>query len=416
MVFRVSFSRRKQGMGGEPGPNEAISQSALAARRSRAPLIFFGIFLLLGCGFVVPFVIVFGKVVGARSWVPTPCVIVSSRVKAHRGSKTTTYSIQMVFRYEFQGKRYESHTYDFSLGSSSGYRSKARVVAQYPPGKRTTCYVNPRKPSQAVIDRGVPVMAWLVFVPVAFIAVGLGGLVGVARARRRAPAPGVAPSWLPAFEEGAPGMGVRLKPRTSPRAVFVGLTVAALGSNAMVVVFARSVVQSWRAGRGSLFEAFFVGIFALVGLGLLAGATYHFLKLFNPRPIITVARQGVPLGGSTQIEWALVGRVAAVRRLSIYLEGREQATYRRGTRTITSRETFLTVPIAETTDRYEILAGKGEVMIPPDTIHSFQAPNNKITWSLVVEGEVERWPDIKQEFPIVVLPATTGNEQVVAQC
>jgi hypothetical protein len=42
--------------------------------------------------------------------------------------------------------------------------------------------------------------------------------------------------------------------------------------------------------------------------------------------------------------------------------------------------------------------------IPDDTMHSFEAQNNKIDWELAVEGEIKRWPDVKSSFEITVLP------------
>jgi len=404
MGLKFSFSRRGGGRS-RPAAGEAVSDEGLSGRRSRLPLIFFAVFLLVGSGFMVPFAIVVAKVIGSRNWVPTPCVIVSSAVKKHRGEKSYTYSIEMVFRYEFGGKEYESHTYDFSPGSSSGYRSKARVVERYPAGKKATCYVNPRKPSQAVISRRLPAMVWFAFIPGIFVAIGLGGFVATVRARRRPGVPVGAPSWLPKVTATAAGLGVRLRPSVSPHTKLGLVLVAALVWNGAVSMFSLRVIGAWRAGRGSWFETLFLVPFGLVGVGLVVGVFYQFLRLFNPRPVVTVGQQSLPLGGRTRLEWALVGRVDAVRRLEVYLEGREQATYQRGTNTITSHKTFLTVPLVETTDRYEILAGKAEIAVPPDTMHTFEAPNNKVLWRLVVRGDVQRWPDIEEEYPIVVLPA-----------
>ena len=42
---------------------------------------------------------------------------------------------------------------------------------------------------------------------------------------------------------------------------------------------------------------------------------------------------------------------------------------------------------------------------PADTMHSFAGENNKIVWSIKVEGEIPIWPDVNEEFEIKVLPA-----------
>jgi hypothetical protein len=41
-------------------------------------------------------------------------------------------------------------------------------------------------------------------------------------------------------------------------------------------------------------------------------------------------------------------------------------------------------------------------------MHSFAAPHNKIVWSLKVEGVIDRWPDVGEEFPLVVYPRRIG--------
>jgi hypothetical protein len=104
------------------------------------------------------------------------------------------------------------------------------------------------------------------------------------------------------------------------------------------------------------------------------------------------------------VQWETSGRVDAIDRLHIYLEGREEATYTRGTTTYTDKETFATIDAADTTDRRDILAGRARLAVPGDTMHSFEAQHNKIVWSLQVYGDIRRWPDVKDEFPIVILP------------
>jgi hypothetical protein len=43
-------------------------------------------------------------------------------------------------------------------------------------------------------------------------------------------------------------------------------------------------------------------------------------------------------------------------------------------------------------------------------MHSFEAGHNKIIWSLRVHGDIYRWPDVKDEYPIVVLPMRHAQE------
>jgi hypothetical protein len=96
--------------------------------------------------------------------------------------------------------------------------------------------------------------------------------------------------------------------------------------------------------------------------------------------------------------------VQKLRQLEIVLEGAEEATYRRGTDTKTDRAVFTTIPIAKLNDPARLQQGWTHVTLPADTMHSFAAPNNKITWTLRVRGEIPKWPDIDDEYPVHVAP------------
>lgn len=150
--------------------------SSLSTRPVSA--VFFGVFLLAGgLFFYFFFVRMFLKVQDARHWPATPCVIVSNEVRSHSGSKGgTTYSVDILYQYEVDGRKHQSNRYDFMGGSSSGYAVKAAIVRRFPPGATATCYVNPRDPNDAVLERRfTPVMLVGLF-PLVFFFVGAGGL------------------------------------------------------------------------------------------------------------------------------------------------------------------------------------------------------------------------------------------------
>ncbi|MHC4886361.1 MAG: hypothetical protein ACYTGH_14885, partial [Planctomycetota bacterium] len=82
--------------------------------------------------------------------------------------------------------------------------------------------------------------------------------------------------------------------------------------------------------------------------------------------------------------------------------GEESATYTQGTNTRTDTETFLELPLHESPSIQP--GGDAEGLLPLDTMHSFEAENNKIEWSIQVTGEIPWWPDIDESFPVTVLP------------
>jgi hypothetical protein len=195
-----------------------------------------------------------------------------------------------------------------------------------------------------------------------------------------------------------------LRAKASPVRRFIGVLAAALIWNGIVSVVVVLAFGDWQAGHASGFLMVILSVFVLGGVALLAAVPWHFLALFNPRPRLEISSSTVALGGSFELAWDLSGRAHVVRRLQIFLEGREEATYRRGTDTSTDRHVFATIQIADKTDPALIRAGRRTVAIPANLMHSFEAPNNKIVWELKVQGNISRAPDIAEEFPLEVLP------------
>ncbi len=141
-------------------------------------LAFFGAFLIAGLGVGVYFGAKWKKKFDVNTWEKVPAQIISSRVKTHDSSDGDTYSVEIVYRYDFNGFHFISNTEDLLSGSSSsGYKSKKKVVRRNPPGTKTNCWVNPEKPWKAIRDRSVgwAFFLWSLF-PIPFIAVGFFGV------------------------------------------------------------------------------------------------------------------------------------------------------------------------------------------------------------------------------------------------
>jgi hypothetical protein len=102
--------------------------------------------------------------------------------------------------------------------------------------------------------------------------------------------------------------------------------------------------------------------------------------------------------------WSLSGQTRRIMELVVTLRGVEEARYRRGTDTHTDRNTFYEMELHRTSDPYEIVAGQVGFVMPQDTMHSFEATNNKILWELEIHGSIKGWPDMKESFKINVAP------------
>lgn len=403
------------------GSDASESISAKAKGKTGGPLAlagFFSIFLLVGLGvFYGMFLRPMMMIEEAKDWPEVPCTVISSRVKSHEGDESTTYSVDIFYSYTVDGREHKSNRYSFMGGSSSGYDGKKAVVNAHPPGRKTVCYVNPDDPTEAVLERGYTSDLWFGLIPLVFVAVGAGGIFFTVRSRlRKKAATGRRDVPVPGYERTAiverdvAAGPVILKPKHSPLVKLLGVAGFALFWNGIVSVFVWQVIDGWQKGRGEWFLTLFMIPFVLAGLAAIGGIVYFLLALFNPRPKLTLSSDAIPVGGSAELRWELTGQVNRIGTFEIVLEGREEATYRRGTNTVTDKNVFATLPIARLDDWRDMANGEAALAVPADTMHSFEADNNKIIWALKVRGDIRLWPDIKEEFPLTVLPATTEGQ------
>jgi hypothetical protein len=335
--------------------------------------------------------------------------------------------VDIYYEYEINGRKYQSSRYKFMPGSSSGYASKAEVVGRYPKGSSAICYVDPQKPSHAVLERGATSDLWLGLIPAVFTIGGVTGFIVLRRRRALAqllPLSETAASTMtnsPRSDSGCRTFGSAnasdggsearvLKSSNSRVAAVVGIGLFGAFWNGIIYFgFIRSM-RFFSRGPGEFFDWFqflFMLPFVAVGFGFIVWLLYSVLALFNPKVTVRLVPGSPTLGGRIALDWQLEGRVERLRGLEIFLEGREEARYRRGTSTYTDRKTFLKLPVHSATDGPVFATGQGSVQLPMRSMPSFDSGNNKIIWAVHVKGRIPRWPDLKEEFVIQVQPPET---------
>ena len=115
-------------------------------------VLFGGLFVVVGIGLFIGLTLLpLTQWLGAQDWKETPCRIVSSEVKSHSDDDGTTYSVAIVYDYEFGGRQYTGSRYNFVTGSSSGKSGKQAIVNRYPPGSQQHCYVDPGNPDKVIL-------------------------------------------------------------------------------------------------------------------------------------------------------------------------------------------------------------------------------------------------------------------------
>ena len=376
-------------------------------------MLFFSVFLIVGLAALYPFFIrPISKVIAAKNWPSVGCTVIASGVRSHTG-KSTTYSVEILYEYEFAGVKHRSSRYGFMNSSSSGYASKQAIVDENPSGSHRTCFVNPDYPTEAVLDRGFSGFMLMGLIPLIFAVIGGSGLWFTsktlrARASSRTVVLGAGTvetaSGLPVVDH-AFGSSRELKP-TFPRVFkLAGTILAALFWNGIISVFVLQVISGWKSGHPQWFLTLFLVPFVLVGAGMIVGIGYYTLALFTPRPHLIVSPGIVRLGDTVQVQWRMNGRVGVIESLTLRWEGREEAQYRRGTNTVTDTNVFADQELAHVTTRTEIQGGTAQFTVPENLMHSFSAPHNRITWSIYVEGKISGWPDVREAFQVNVMPA-----------
>ncbi|MBA4387848.1 MAG: hypothetical protein C0404_07695 [Verrucomicrobia bacterium] len=386
--------------GGASGRKESISAKASGNTGKWILIPFFGVFFLMGMAFLVAFFIrPMIRIAKARDWPAVPCTVVSSEVSSHSG-KSTTYSVNILYSYEFGGRKRKSNSYDFLGGSSSGYDSKKAVVDTYPPGSTRVCYVNPADPTEAVLCRDLTATMWVGLIPLVFVLIGAGGMVYAVRLLVRGDPARSKTAELPRTIDGM----IPLKSSSSRIGRLFGVMFAAVFWNGIVSIFVALAVAGWKKGAGEWGLTIFLVPFVLVGLGFIVGVVYEFLALFNPKPELRVSRPEIRLGEELLLKWQTKGNVNRLRDFEVILEASEEARYRSGKSTSTAKQVFFKAVMFRTEEPRQALGGQIGVTISPDLMHSFDGGNNKIVWTLRICGAIDRWPDLKDEYEITVLP------------
>ncbi len=337
----------------------------------------------------------------ATSWTETPATIAAATVRSWSTDDGTSFRADILYEYSAGGRLWLSNQRSFFPMSSSDYADAHAEVDRYPVSSSTVCFIDPDDPSRSILDRAFRPVYLVGLFPLIFLLAGLGLIVYTLRARSTGVTAAIAPSSFE-VEETEPER--ILEPEAGPIAKIVGMTLIAAFWNGIVSIFVWQAVKAIMSGGPEWFLMIFLIPFVLVGLALIVGIFYTILAAFNPRPGLTISPAAPRLGTRLRVEWSFKGKVSRIQHLRIVLEGHEKATYRRGTNTYTDREAFATIDLVTTSAEWEIGRGSAEIEIPEDTMHSYASANNGVVWSLIVQGDIPRWPDVSESFEIEVRP------------
>jgi hypothetical protein len=341
----------------------------------------------------------------ARNWKETPCTIISSSVRPE-GGRGGSWSVDIKYRYEFDGVEFVADRHGFFQKSSSDRSSMDLIVARFPAGRGCACWVDPRDPREAVLERGITGDVWPgILAPLLLFLFGAGGIYWALVVRKKGLTSGLTvAATVPSIDMKVavnPDGTITLAPGMSGIAKVVSSGVMAIVMNAaaaFAVILVRAKGMDW---IGAIFSTLVV----LVGASTVVKPIKAVLELFNPRVIVTIGTGVLRLGSVVPLSWRVEGR-SAPRRLLMKLVGREVATFAGGKGTVNKEERFHESVLLDVGDPAGIVrGGRLELKIPPGSMHTFEAKQYKIEWLITVTGEIPRWPDMKEEYPLNVRPA-----------
>lgn len=406
--------------------------------------LFFGVFLLFGCGGLAVMIVT----LLAPEWranhdfIQTTCKVLDKRIGHTQGEDGMLYRPEFKVSYSASGEvnttwtTYDIHkTYFSSLAYAQGVLERFDI---YSPERdnRYPCWYDPNDSCTVVLVRGYSWWAWaLLAVPVSFIVIGFGGLVyalltwGKSAERRAAPARRMeesrlfpsngstaASAWPDFLPDGvdltnSPGtkLRYRLPMATSPGWMLFGLLAFCFVWNGILLVGVVMTAADFFSGYPNWFQTVFIIPFAVVGIGALFFLVRQLMITLGVGPTrVEISDHPLHPNGNYRVFLSQSGHLT-VEKLSVFLLCEEEAVFREGTSTRTETRPVFRQEIFRR-EGFEIQSGlpfeaEFELTVPAGAMHSFAAKHNKINWRLVVEGRIARWPDVKRAFPIIVHPA-----------
>lgn len=398
--------------------------------------LFFAFFLLIGGGTLTAtlFTLVIPEWQVNHEFVEHTCKVVGKKLAEKEGEDGTLYRPEFQIEYTVNGVEYRTWTYKISNSYSSGREDKQAILTKFSVGNTVACWYNPVDPRQVVLVLGYSWWIYLVlFVPVAFVVIGAGGLIymllhwGKSAERSAAMTQRVQDRDLFGTNDAAeheypnvprqaditssPGTKLlyRLPIDTSPGWALFGTLLGCIIWNGIVAVMVYFAVRGHLSGKADWILTFLSIPFVLGGLFLIIFFFRQLLLTAGIGPtLLEISNHPLFPGEEYQIFLSQSGRLT-VNSLSLSLVCHEEATYRQGTNTRTEKRQVYSQELFRR-ENFEIPPGlpfetNCSFEAPTGLMHSFKSSHNSIEWTLVVEGDIANWPDIKRAFSLIIYPS-----------
>ncbi|MCI5193698.1 MAG: DUF3592 domain-containing protein [Candidatus Electrothrix sp. AU1_5] len=106
-------------------------------------------------------------------WQETPCTILKSEISLEKKDDGMIRHPNIHYTYSIQGHRYESNVVDVFWTPINGGLNAQEIVSDFPVGKETACWINPKNREEAALQRGWQAMHYVALLPLTLIIPGL---------------------------------------------------------------------------------------------------------------------------------------------------------------------------------------------------------------------------------------------------
>lgn len=356
----------------------------------------------------------FARVWESVRFVPVECVIRICQIEKVREGERLDYRLSLAFSYRYDDTEYEGRKYWIWDGDPSLSSDLQKVVERFKAGDRVQCWVNPRNPVDAVLDRHV---SWSIvggLVPLLVALSGIRLLVGIARGKpypEQAPSPecGEKREQADMYEleqwRSLPGKSRVFMQDEPPGRMWPGSLSATLISAGICAV--RGYLIWMPHGIGWMADQYFIvfGILAVAG-GFITIRYWLLSRLLYSRLTLST---GVPVLGETfRVEWKLERSARIMQDFRMILQLKESVKDPHS-EAVSLDEVFYCSELIST-PLLEQDTVKVEALIPREMVPSFYGHHNRLIWELLVTGKMGRFlPPVNERYEVLVLPPSEGG-------
>jgi hypothetical protein len=166
-MMQISIGSRGSGLGSKLGAS-----------------FFFLFFLGLGSVFCWLLAQALVAELGSFGWKATDCRIEDSRGLFQAEAGGLPHRFEVRYRYVFAGREITGKRLRLRNPHIEDAARLERLLDRYPAGSIATCYVDPQRPTSAVLERPIPWWGLFLLLPLLFVAIGVSGLYGTWRPER----------------------------------------------------------------------------------------------------------------------------------------------------------------------------------------------------------------------------------------